>query len=304
MRFLFNKQWLFPTLFFLSISSLLVFSWFRYGFIYGGGDVGLPSYNPQRILEIVRYIWWEAAAPGTTVPHGLTSVPLQFVQSFLQSMNFPYVTIQASLFFFLLFFMGLGMYFLAVSILGYEQKIYAYLAALFYIFNPYMMIQVWHRFIHNTFFLAAALPFFFLFFKSWIQTGKYSSLLLFLLTNLLSLYLFGTIAFIVTVWIFLFLVTIFEIFIPWQNKKWALKLSLRFIVGCIFWVLLGSWWLIPIFGVGTPLFQQQQTNDGSLITLLEISKQAALPYSLQMVNPYYLFETAELGDLYKNTIIT
>lgn len=303
MRFLFNKQWLYPFLFFLSISGLLVFSWFRYGFIYGGGDVGLPSYNPQRILEIARYIWWEAAAPGTTVPHGLTSVPLQFVQSFLQSMHFPYVAIQATLFFFLLFFMGLGMYLLAVSILGYEQKIYAYLAALFYMFNPYMMIQVWHRFIHNTFFLAAALPFFFLFFRSWIKEGKYLSLLLFLLTNFLSLYLFGTIAFIITVWIFLFLITVFEIFIPWQSKKWAFKLSQRFIVGCIFWVLLGSWWLIPIFGVGASLFSQQQTNDGSLITLLEISKQATLPYSLQMVNPYYLFETGELGDLYKNIIV-
>ncbi len=294
---------LFPAIFFLLISLLLVFSWFRFGLIYGGGDVGLPTYDPIRTLDVTRYIWWESAAPGTPVPQGLTSSPLHFVLSGLQVLGFTPLYLQASLFFLLLFFMGIGMYFLAVSILSGERKIYAYFAALFYMFNPYMMIQVWHRFIHNTFFLAAALPFLFIFFRSWIKTGRYISLLLFLLTNLLSVYLFGTIAFIVTVWILLFLVTVFEIFIPWQNRMWAFKLSLRFVLGCVFWVLLGSWWLIPTFTVGASLFSEQQTNDGSVITLLEISRQAALPYSLQMVNPYYLFETAELGDLYKKTFI-
>lgn len=305
MKFLIYRKshFFLPALIFILVSGVLIFSWFRYGFIYGGGDVGLPTYDPSRTLKVARYIWWESAAPGYPVPQGLTSVPLLFIFSFLQLLGFSSIGLQAVLFFVLLFLMGFGMYFLTLSIFTKENSKWAILAGLFYMLNPYMMIQVWHRFIHTTFILAAALPFFFLFFRSWIQTGKYSSLLLFLLTNLLSSYLFGTIAFIVTVWIFLFLVTAFEIFIPWQSKKWALKLSLRFIVGCIFWVLLGSWWLIPIFGVGAPLFSEQQTNDGSLITLLEISKQAVLPYSLQMVNPFYLFETAELGDLYKNTFI-
>ena len=122
-----------PPIFFLIISASLIFSWFRFGFVYGGGDVGLPTYDPKRTFDVARYIWWESAAPGYPVPQGLTSVPLLFMLSFFQLLGFSPVGLQALLFFTLLFLMGMGMYLLTLSIFGKENSKWAILAGIFYL---------------------------------------------------------------------------------------------------------------------------------------------------------------------------
>src|SRR3989344_8784059 len=153
----------FAILLFALLSSVIIFSWFRFGLFYGGGDVGLTTYNPKRIAEVISKIWWEDTAPGFPRPQGLASLPTEVVLSVLQNFGLPFYLIQASLFGVLIFLMGLGMYFLALDLFGKDKKGMALLAGLFYVVNPYMMVQVWHRFVHSTFFLAAGLPFILLF---------------------------------------------------------------------------------------------------------------------------------------------
>lgn len=291
---------LFPAIFFLLISALLVFSWFRFGLVYGGGDVGLPTYDPIRILDVTKYIWWESAAPGYPLPHGLTSTILMGGLSVLQFLGFSPLFLQASLFFILLFLMGFGMYLFASSIFGKEKKIYPLLAAIFYLFNPYMLIQIWHRFIHTSIVFVAFLPFFALFWRLWIKTSKPKFLALFLLTNLFGAYLYGTIAFVLTIWILLFLMTFLESLIPWRGFNLFLRNGLLFIIGLVLWVLMNSWWLIPTFSVGPALFSEQHSSAESTVTLLEISRQEVLPNAIQMINPFYLYEQAELGNIYTN----
>ncbi len=158
-----------PFFVFFIISFLLICVWFRQGLIYGGGDVGLTTYNPIRIAEVISKIWWEDTAPGFPRPQGLASLPTEIGLSVLQNLGFPPFAIQATLFLGILFSMGLGMYFLVRETLGKDKKMLAYLASFFYLVNPYMMVQVWHRFIHSTFFLAAGLPFLLLFWIRWIR---------------------------------------------------------------------------------------------------------------------------------------
>src|SRR5260221_8662550 len=71
----------------LIISTVLIASWFRYGLMYGGGDVGLPTYDPLRLLSIIKNVWWEAHAPGFPYPSGLTAIPLYFILSLLQTVG-------------------------------------------------------------------------------------------------------------------------------------------------------------------------------------------------------------------------
>jgi hypothetical protein len=293
---------IFPLLFFFILSLILIFSWFRYGLIYGGGDVGLQTYNPQRFVENAKFIWWEADAPGFPIPQGLTSVPLQFFLSTLQSVGFTPVMMQATLFFLILFSMGYGMY-LFVSRITEERRFYAVLAGVFYMFNPYMMIQVWHRFIHNAFVMVAVLPFIAFSWIFWIRRGRFSYLLIFLLINLVSVYLYGTIAFIVTLWIFLFLITLFEAIFPWKSSKDFIRLGGLFLIGLFFWLAINIWWLVPTFTVGPALFSKQHSSEESLVTLINISRQAILPFSLQMINPFYLFSQKELGSFYQGILV-
>src|SRR3989338_3062600 len=99
-----------PLIILFLLSVFLIFNWFKAGYIYGGGDVGLQTLNPQRTLENARFIWWEAIAPGTPIPQGLTSLPFHFIFSKLQLIGFSSLMIQSSTFFILIFFMGYGMY--------------------------------------------------------------------------------------------------------------------------------------------------------------------------------------------------
>ena len=289
-----------PVLFFLILSLLLIFPWFKDGYFYGGLDVGLPTYNPQRIFEIAKYIWWESIAPGFLFPHAITSITLYFFLSFFQFLGLGPVGIQAILFFALLFLMGFGMYLLTLSILGQDKKIYATIAGLFYIFNPYMMAQIWHRFIHTSFFFVAAIPFLILFWRLWIRSGNYLYLLYFLLINLLASYMFGTIAFVFPLWLILSLFTLSEIFLPWENKSYFTKVFWRSIFGLVFWILFNSWWLIPVLTISQGIASQVYDIWESISTLIVISQKVILPYSLQMSNSYYFFEKAELGEVYKS----
>jgi len=293
----------FPFLIFIFIALILTFSWFREGFIYGGGDVGLQTYNPQRIFEISKYIWWEATAPGVTVPQALIALPFNFAFSILQSAGFNPLMLQSTFFFLILSSMGIGMYILLQFIFKDLPKKYAIFGGLFYLFNPYMMIQVWHRFVHSTFFLVAALPFLVIFWLKWIKTGKSFWLLIFLITNLFALYAFGTIAYILTIWLLLAIISFPEIIFPLQNFQTSKKIIFRFLLGFLFWVITNIWWLLPIFNISPGLLAQQHTNEETITSMVNVSRQAILPYSLQMINPFYLFNQQDFGASYLNIVV-
>lgn len=283
----------------LGISLVLILIWFKDGRVFAGGDVGFQTYNPQRILENARFVWWDASAPGTVMPQGLTAVPLQFGLSVLQFLGFGPVALQASLFFILLALMGSGMYLFLSQKLKGEHNFYAYAGTLFYMFNPYMFVQVWHRFVHTGIILAAVLPFLALFWDRWIRQGRIRDLMLFLLINIASVYIYGTYAYVVTVWIFLFLITLGTV-VPFEGRKTLFAKGGKFLVGLIFWLAVNAWWMIPSVKISPALLSEQHKSAESVINLIMISGQAILPYSLSLLNPFYLFYQAEFGPIYKN----
>lgn len=295
---LLGGRYFFALTFFVSISLIIIFSWFRFGYIYGGGDVGLQTYDPKRIFEITKYIWWDAAAPGAVIPNSVVSAPMAFVLSLLQSAGFSSLMLQATLFFVILFLMGFGMYLVGLEIFGEEKKYYAILTGVFYMFNLYMMVQIWHRFIHTTFFLAAAFPFFYLFFKSWIKTKEYKFLLLFLLANFLGVYLYGTIAFIVTVLILLVFIYVTEALFPWRGASHFKIISIRMLVGILSWLAINFWWLSPTFDTAPAILSVQHPVNENLSTLLAISTQTIVPYSFLGINPFYLYSQADFGKIF------
>lgn len=288
---------------FFLISLGLSISWFRAGLIYGGGDVGLQTYDPLRILEIVRYIWWEATAPGAPTPQGLTAIPFNLMFSLLKLSGFTPLMLQQTLFFLILFFMGWGMYLLILFLFGQSYRKYAILGGLFYVINPYMMVQVWHRFVHSTFFLAAALPFLVIFWMKWIRNKEPASLLIFLLINLLALYAFGTMAYIITLWLLLFLITAAETVFPWSGLKNLKKAALLFFIGFLLWFLTNSWWIAPVFNVAPAFLSEQHSSEQVLSTLYTLGAQTVLPYTLQMVNPFYVFYQLDFGSSYQHVFL-
>lgn len=298
------KSRLFAPVIFLAISLLVTLIWFKDGVVFGGAEVGILTYNPARWFEIQKFLWWEAVAPGWPIPHFLNAIPLYLILSVFKSIGFAPSLLQALLFFVLLFMMGYGTYLFALSILGKDKKIYAIIAGLFYMFNPYTMVDIWHRFVYTGFFLAAFLPFLALFWKIWISTGRLPHLFLFLLTNFFAAYMYGSLSLMITVWLLLTILTIPRMIFPWQGILNFLKVGKRFLLGFTLWVLVNTWWLIPILATDTGLLSEGHSGENNLTTVVNISKKTILPYSLQFVNPFYLFFTAELGEAYKIFPIT
>lgn len=289
-------------LLFLLISGLIVTVWFKNVNLYGGAEVGLAPYNPQRWLEISKYVWWESVAPGQLVPHFIVGVPFYFFFNTLQLIGFSASHLQQLFFFIILFLMGFSMYILSNHIFDEDRKKYSIIAGLFYMFNSYTLVMVWHRFLYTTFLLAAVLPLIVLFWMKWIKEGKLINLIIFLLINFLSVYMYGNLASVITVWVSLTLVSLAQIFIPWSGKVMLEKIGLRFLGGLIFWFLTNAWWIAPTYLIAPGLLSQQHSSEDNLGTLVVISRQTIMPYLLQLVNPFYLFFRAELGEIYGNVI--
>jgi len=142
---------MFAKLIFFLLSILITLSWFKGGLYYGGAEVGLsPYYNPARYLDIQQFIWWADVAPGALVPQFISAVPLYFILSLLQNLFSPLI-LQALLFLSLLFLMGYGMYLFARFYIEKRKPIFPLIAGLFYMFNSYILVEVWHRFLYTGF---------------------------------------------------------------------------------------------------------------------------------------------------------
>ncbi len=296
------KKHLKAILLYLTLTLIVMYSWFHYGLIYGGGDVGLPTYNPQRVLEIISKPWWSEIAPGFPRPLSLAALPAQVFFVFLQYIGLPAFGIQAAIFGILLFLMGLSMYFLTKNVIGDEKEAIPILAGLYYMINPFMMVMVWHRFAHGAFFLAAALPLLLLFWRKWLKERKIINLLMFILINLIFSYMFTTTAYVITLWILLASYILFEIFAPWKDRKHALNVIAYSGIGFSMWLLTSAWWILPILYIFPTVASAQHSANETLSNLYAISNQSIIPYSLAGLNPFYLFYEREFSDIFMNKL--
>lgn len=287
---------------YLIVTLVVIYSWFHYGLIYGGGDVGLPTYTPQRVLEIISKPWWSEIAPGFPRPLSLAALPAQVFFVLLQYTGLPAFGIQAAVFGILLFLMGFNMYLLTRDVIGAEKETTPILAGLYYMVNPFMMIMVWHRFAHGAFFLTASLPLLLLFWRKWLKERKIINLLMFILINLIFSYMFTTIAYVITLWILLASYILFEIFAPWKDRKHALNVIAYSGMGFSMWLLTSAWWILPVFFVFPTVASAQHSVNEVLSTLYAISNQSIIPYSLAGLNPFYLFYQHELSDVFMNKL--
>lgn len=279
----------------------LVVIWFKAGYIYGGGDVGLPTYNPSRILDVVKNVWWESSAPGFPRPQGVTAIPLYTFLALGQKLGLSELGLQAGLYGLLLVLMFQGVYWLSWEVLG-RNRFLSLLSSFIYVFHPNLMIQVWHRFVQTAFYFAAALPFLLIFWNRWIQEAKKRDLVIFLIISIFTASIFSTFGFLITFWIILGLHWVVKVFIPWQDKQVLFSSSKRFGVGLLSWFAVSLWWLWPIFAAAPAVLSAQHTVGESVANLLALSSQTIAPYTLQGINPYYLFYEKDWGEIYSHPV--
>lgn len=118
----------------------------------------------------------------------MANLPFYGFAALFGQLGFPRFVAQAALFFLLLLTGGASAYFLAGLLLVEKknQKLFQFLTALAYSFNPFALIVVWNRFQYPYMFFYALMPLALFLFISGVRKRKFAYVVYF---NLACLFL-------------------------------------------------------------------------------------------------------------------
>lgn len=152
---MFKKVWPF---FLIGITvALLIFFWFKEGNLIGTAESGLPFYNLDRQYQIAKYAWADPAL-GTNTSIIVGTAPTYWFLSHFQKIGIPGFLIEAAVLFILLEVGGIFIFLLTKQLFPDISNRFALLATAFYLFNPYVLVNIWVRFLTNHIFSFVFFP--------------------------------------------------------------------------------------------------------------------------------------------------
>lgn len=233
------------------ICAILTFLWFKDGYIMGAAEAVLPFYRLDRYLALTANAW--TFHPGLGNMSGLTvaSWPTYLSLGSLQNMGIPGYVLQAMTFLFVLLSGSLGIFFLMRELFPGISTKYHLFSALFYLFNPIVLVNVWNRFLMNFMFFYGLLPVAVLVFIKGIRAQNYSYAVLLPLVLIVYSFAFSSIAFLLLLWICLCLITIFYFLASssWKERLFCLK---YIFVTLILFILVHAWYLSQLLNYSAP----------------------------------------------------
>lgn len=253
-QYLKNKSSYIPLIVFSLISLTLVCVWFRHGNTLGGGEVGNPFYNIGRMHEITKTAWsdWGLGSP-TSLSVG--AAPYYNFFSILQGFQIPGFVLQAGFFFICLLLGLMATYKLTKEVFPGNSESNYYASAIFYIVNPYALVNIWNRFLPNQILFYVFLPFAIWLFVSSIKYKKASLVVVnALFTVLFSVAFIGpsqTILF----WGLIFLVALYYFFYISKSK---------YVIFCLL-ASLTLWFAFNFFWISQQLYFRF-SNDYSVVS--------------------------------------
>ncbi|MEK7550213.1 MAG: hypothetical protein AAB535_00295 [Patescibacteria group bacterium] len=283
-----NKKYIFVLLF---ISSIVIFSWFRNGNFFAGGEESLSTWNSIKMASTYGSSWIDMGL-GYPSPFWLPRIPVYFF-TYLLSYFFNPSTIQAILFWVLTSSAGIGMYFLAKYFFGENRKTISLLAGLFYILNLYTQSQVWARFVFAGFFAWASLPLLLFLWIKWFSEGKCKHLFLFGIFSVLFSSAYSHPAFIISFWSVSLLFSIFRF------KKTYIP---RIVLGIFIWTLFNIWWIYPYFKLQSTVISNIHDWKYDLASLGGVSVDSKISDVLLLRHKFFFERLNYWGNFYKGSL--
>lgn len=284
------------------LDLLIVILWFRRGLLFGGGEDSLIFYDPSRTYQLYSSVWYEIATGYQTVIN-LAHTPFFWLLNLISNYNLSSVAIQALTFFFLVVTGCLSAYFLIKETVleGLElkhKKVVPFLAAAFYLLNPYTMSQLWGRGLGFQFFAFAFIPLFLLLFILGLKKRN----LIYGLLAVAGSFIFSVVythpAYVITSWA---LVGLFWLFYATNHKnlKTLVFSTVYIIIVFVFWVFVNWFWINPL------LIQREQLLEVSSITnsvesLKGVSGHTPLQTVIRLMHDGSYFKDEIYGSHYNN----
>ncbi len=257
------------------ICLVLIILWFWKGTFLASAESALPFYNLSRYAEISRWAWAYPILGNVTGIH-VAGYPTYLVLSIIQNIGVPGFLIEALVFFIILSVAGVSVYKLTFELFPQIKSKFALLAAIFYLFNPFFMINVWNRFLYDYMFFTALMPLALYFFIRGLQNKKYYFGLVVGLTTGIFSYSLASVPFnLILISLFVF-TTVFYTLLEKDKKRIVFYLTyLTFVLVSYF--LINFWWISQLIGyVRSSGFAQSITNyfsqQGNLSELSTLSE--------------------------------
>src|SRR3972149_8440545 len=140
------------------LSSLaLVTIWFRGKNLLGAAESALPFYDLQIEYEMTRWSW-SSPGVGNSAGNITASFPTYWLLSQVQKAGLPGYIIETGLFWFILLVSGISIGYLSKEFFPRLTQKFVILCVFFYWFNPFVLVNVWNRFLYNHMFFWSLLP--------------------------------------------------------------------------------------------------------------------------------------------------
>ncbi|HET7098884.1 MAG TPA: hypothetical protein VFI61_01465 [Patescibacteria group bacterium] len=292
-------------LFLICLSSSLVFIWFYKGLIFAGGEEGIPFYNLNNAFYLFAYSWRDFSG-GIPMSTDLARIPFFWILKLLSNYSIPSYFLQAATFLTLIIVGVVSVYYLLKITLGnrlksgslLEQRLYSkvsLIGAIFYLLNPYSMVQVWGRGLYNQFFPFALLPLFLVLFIQGVKKKRFIYGLLAVISSLLLSVSFGQPSYVISIWLTIFIYIVFEVFKTkdFAQRKFIILYSLTVFTS---WILVHSWWIWPLFKTINETVDKLGDLQSNIGSLKGISKDSPI-WVIMTLTHKFLFAGA-YGNIY------
>ncbi len=293
---------------FLLIPLILNSIWFSNGLLHGGGEEGILYYNPEKILRLSTSVWVDFTA-GASVMLWLQQMPVAYLSMVFEKFGLPHFLFQAIIFYTLMTIGVFSTYYLTLTVLKKDEeddaasnknsKIIAFISAVFYLFNPFTISQIWGRSLSTQYFAFALFPLTLLLFYLGFNRKKYIFGLFAVLASSALALAYQFLTFIIVYWLVILIFFIHRLVISNNRTKEALFGIKFFFLTSIFWFFLNAWWFVPLFlsfgninSVGTP---HAEDNLGSL---LGVSRNYPLEVIVRLLHKGYFFDFTAYSQIY------
>lgn len=227
----------------LFFSSIIISVWFFHGSIMGTGESGLLFYKPHVIYELFKDAWSRIYL-GNVNGINVASAPTLFLFSVFETYGVPNFIIQALFFLFLFFIASYSVFLLTKELFPKLETKYLYISAIFYVFNPISLINVWNRFLYNYMSFWALLPLLLWLFIKGLKTKKYFYSLSTALVTIFFSFALSSTVFNILLWALLLYAVLFFFLIDLKNLKFYIS---YFCLSLLLYSLFNLWWISQFF---------------------------------------------------------
>lgn len=281
----------------------IVISWFQKGLLFAGGEESLMLYDPHKTYTLFNSVWYNTDTGYQSLVN-LARLPYFWFLNLALNFGFSNVQLQSFIFFILLAIGSIAVYFLiketVVADLELKRKeLVPLLSAIFYIFNPFSMSQIWGRGLTFQFFSFALMPAFLLFFVLGLRRRK---IFFGLLGVLLSFFLsaaYAHPALVLTSWFNIALYFLFYLVRFRKHRENILFAISYFFIIIVFWIIIHSFWIYPTLILGNQLLENSMRNDGVEV-LQGVSMHIPLHAAIRLVHNGVYYVDRIYGNIYQS----